>query len=97
MLLDFSNEVLKRIEGWDDKAELSLKDLPGKNNETKLCLCVRVKDVESFIPIVIMEPFYKEYQEGRELESIVHEIEYIISDIVGDILEMILKVMNFSK
>ena len=96
MLIEFSNEVLKLIGDLGDKATLSLKNVQSKDNGEKLCLCVKIPDMESIVPVLTMEPYYDEYQDGRELENIVNEIDDIIFDIVNDPFSLILKVLYFN-
>lgn len=95
MLLDFANEVLKLVGDWEDKATLTLEDIQSQDNETKLCLCVKVPDIEQPVPVLALEPYYVEYQNGENLESIAYEIEDIVSDIVSNPLSLILKVLYF--
>lgn len=94
MLSEFSNEVLKLIGDWGNEATLSLENIQSKDKGTKLCLCVKVSDMEN-VPVLTMEPYYKEYQEGRGIESIAYEIEDIVSNIVNDPFSLILKVLYF--
>lgn len=95
MLLDFSNEILKMVDRWGDKATLSLETIQNKDMENRLCLCVKVPDIENFVPVLTMESYYMEYQNGTEFESIANEIEDIICDIISDPLSLILKVLYF--
>lgn len=95
MLKEFSNEVLKMVSDQGDKATLTLKAVQSKDNGEKLCLCVKVPDIENIVPVLTMEPYYVEYQNGRELESIANEIDDIIFDIVNDPFSLILKVLYF--
>lgn len=95
MLMEFSNEVLRLIGDLGDKATLYLENVQSKENGTKLCLCVKVPDIENIVPVLTMEPYFLEYQNGENLESIAYEIEDIVSDIVNNPLSLILKVLYF--
>lgn len=95
MLTEFSNEVLKMVSDQGDKATLTLKAIQSKDNGERLCLCVKVPDIERIVPVLTMEPYYEEYKNGRELESIANEIDDIIFDIVTDPFSLILKVLYF--
>lgn len=95
MLGEFSNEVLKVMGDWGDKATLSLKEIQSEDNGIKLCLCVKVPDMEDIIPVLVMEPYYKAYQDGELIESIANEIEDIICDMVDNPFSLILKVLYF--
>lgn len=80
---------------WGDKATLSLKNIHSKDHEERLCLCVKVPDIENIVPVLTMDNYYKAYLNGESIENIAYEINDIICDIVNEPFSLILKVLYF--